>query len=305
MRSPPDFITPRPPTDGNGWWIVSLVIHIVVASVFFGAAVVDEGAPVQTVTFVQLEPPAGPDFRPLDLPWDELVEGPAAEPVAAAVPQPLGPALPVEPPVETEDAGAPEGDAARRGEGEAVILGDSVGEVAVSVGGRGRGRVLAPSYGTGRLWAQQTSVMTLGDALAAIDRIDNLDTIIAQRILAFLDTIPRDSFAIASAPSWTTEIDGQVFGIDGRWVHLGPIKIPTALLALIPLPQGNIEEARAHEQLQRMRESLLRQAQTMQNRAEINDYIREMRERRDDERTRERRRGQRRPVVVPSDTVIP
>lgn len=266
----------------------------------------DEGDPGPLVIYVQL---ANSDFVPpavVELPWPVAVTTPTAGSVATVSESPprSPPLLPVGDPV--TEAGSLTGEPDDDGNGEPIILSDSGGNVARVVAGSGRGRLIGPNFASGVLWVRPTLVVyDLDEALDALSLIGGLDEIVASRILAFLDTIPRDSFALASAPSWTTEIDGQIFGIDGRWIHLGPIKIPTALLAFLPIPQGNIEEARAYEQLQRMRDEVLRQAATMRNRAEVNEYIRQMRERIDREREEERRRGGRRePVVARRDTLV-
>lgn len=55
----------------------------------------------------------------------------------------------------------------------------------------------------------------------------------------------RDSVTAANAnrrdpTDWTMERNGQKYGIDTKWIHLGKFQIPTALLALIPVNiQGN------------------------------------------------------------------
>src|SRR2546428_11113582 len=64
-----------------------------------------------------------------------------------------------------------------------------------------------------------------------------------------VDTLNRqlDSLQIArKPPSWTANVAGGKFGIDGSNIYIGPIRIPTAALALLGnlLPQGDYDEAR-------------------------------------------------------------
>ncbi len=286
-----------------------MAVHFFIMTAFLTTVVVEQDAPAPLIGFVQL---ADPDFTPIavvDLPWEDLQNpntalalGPPPE-----VAEPNGNVSPPPPPVQlpVPDAGLPDSELDDSGSGEQIVLGDSAGDVAAVVGGRGNRRIQGPSYASGILWVQPTHIVRdLDEALDAISRMGGIDQLVANKILAFLDTLARDSFAIASAPSWTTEIDGQTFGIDGKWVHLGPIKIPTMLLALLPMPQGNIEQSRSYAQLQRMRNEVLRQAQMMQNRAEIDGYIRQMRERNDRLREERRQQGGQREPVVTRDSII-
>jgi hypothetical protein len=108
--------------------------------------------------------------------------------------------------------------------------------------------------------------------------------------------MPRDSFALPAPPRWTTEIDGNTWGVDGSWIYLGDFKIPTALLALLPLPQGNYERAQDAANLQRMREEIIDAARRAETASDFRRYVGEVRKRRDAEREREKARR---------DTVIP
>ncbi|HEX9580873.1 MAG TPA: hypothetical protein VF970_07185 [Gemmatimonadales bacterium] len=178
---------------------------------------------------------------------------------------------------------------------------DSVGTGGPAPDTRGR---LAPSYGDGRLWIPPVDVLQLGRRLpqapsASPVGVGQLDSLVTARLLAYLDSMPPDSFAPPRPPSWTTEIGGQTWGMDGRWIYLGPVKLPAALLALLPisLPQGNYDQIRAAADLQRMREDILQAARRADNAAEFNRYVQELRKRRDAERDAKRR--------VPRDTIIP
>ncbi|HXV87160.1 MAG TPA: hypothetical protein VD793_10695 [Gemmatimonadales bacterium] len=177
---------------------------------------------------------------------------------------------------------------------------DSVGVGGPAPIARGR---LEPSYGDGRLWIPPVDVLQLGRVLPQAPSgpvgVGQLDSLVTARLLAFLDSMPPDSFAPPQAPRWTTEIGGQTWGIDGRWIYLGPVKLPAALLALLPisLPQGNYDQIRAAADLQRMREDILRAAQRAETAAEFNRYVQELRKRRDAEREQRRR--------VARDTIIP
>ena len=163
-------------------------------------------------------------------------------------------------------------------------------------------RLLRPGYGDGRLWIPPVDVLQLGRVLprAPTQRpvgVGKIDSLLTARLLAFLDSMPPDSFARPRPAPWTTQIAGQTWGIDGSWIYLGPLKLPAALLAFLPLPQGNYDAAKAAADLQHMREDILQAAQHAANAAEFNRYVRELRQRKEREREAARR--------VPRDTIIP
>lgn len=174
---------------------------------------------------------------------------------------------------------------------------------------RTRRRLLTPSYGDGRLWVPPIDILELGRPLAPARgaggvaaegprTVAQLDSTVTARLRAFLDTMPPDSFAPGRVPNWTTEINGRTWGIDGKWIYLGGIKLPAALLALLPFPQGNVDQAQATAALMRMREDIMQAAQRAQTAEEFNKYVKELRQRKDREREEARKRA-------PRDTVIP
>lgn len=171
----------------------------------------------------------------------------------------------------------------------------------------GTRRRLGPAYETGRLWVPPVDILELGrplpagegEAVAARPGVETLERLATERLMAFLDTMPRDSFAPPSAPAWTTEIAGRTWGIDAKWIYLGDIKLPAALLALLPLPQGgyNFDQARAARELMRMRQELLDAARRAETAAEFQRYVKELRKRKEEERQQRAR--------VVRDTIIP
>ena len=131
-----------------------------------------------------------------------------------------------------------------------------------------------------------------------------LDSTVTARLRAFLDTTVSDSFALPEGtPQWTTKIAGRTWGIDGKWIYLGGLKLPAALLALLPFPQGNIDQARGNAALMRMREDIMQAAQRAATREEFNEYVKELRARKDKER-RERLEKEKKAKAV-ADTTIP
>jgi hypothetical protein len=263
-----------------------VVLHAVVVM----ALVLHRPAPVQrTVRFIEIgergtelayQPPRG-------------ARGPEITPPArAASPAPPVPAPPPGPVIAAEPVPPAAGSANVPPARDSVVVDTR--------------RRLAPAYGDGRLWVRvgEDDEATAG-ALAARGAFDvaghvaMVDSAMAARIRTWLDTVPADSFATRPAPKWTTEIAGQTWGVDGQWIHLGPIKIPTAVLAALPIPSGNYDEAKRAELLRYMRQDILQAAMRAKTTEDFNRYVKELRERNDVER------AARVPPPPPRDTLVP
>lgn len=166
-------------------------------------------------------------------------------------------------------------------------------------------RLLRPSYGDGRLWIPPIDVLQLGRPLPGAPppgaesppTVAQLDSTVTARLRAFLDTMPRDSFAPPTVQSWTTEIAGRTWGIDGAWIYLGGLKLPAALLALLPFPQGNIDQSRVAMELMRYRQDIMQAAARAETATEFRKYVNELRKRKDQER--EAKLRARRDTVIP------
>ncbi len=95
---------------------------------------------------------------------------------------------------------------------------------------------------------------------------------------------------------------GYQWGVDSKFIHLGPVKIPTVLLALLPIPAtGNYEQAQQARGLADVRDQIMRQAQRMDDLETFRGYIKQLEERKRRERDEERRR---RGIVAGRDSVI-
>jgi hypothetical protein len=166
-------------------------------------------------------------------------------------------------------------------------------------------RQLGPQFGDGRLWVRP------GEAAAgrvparnAVDsmpmHVARIDSALAEKIRSYIDTVPPDSFAIRAAPKWTTQIAGKTWGIDGKWIYLGGMKIPTAVLALLPLPQqaaGSYDLAQREARLEAMRRDIIEAARRAADAVEFKKYVKELRERKEAEH-RQREEPQPPPPVV-------
>ena len=114
-----------------------------------------------------------------------------------------------------------------------------------------------------------------------------VDSAVTAIIQSFLDSIAMDPASrAAKLPDWTTTIAGTKFGLDSKHIYIAGLKIPAALLALLPLPGAN--ESRAFDRSQAMYDDLRYAATRSANLEEFKRTIREIRERTDRERELER-----------------
>jgi len=152
-------------------------------------------------------------------------------------------------------------------------------------------RIGSTGYGSGRLWVGpiEAQLGVMGPSEDRSTHAARVDSAVRAKLLAFIDTIPADSFATPQINPWITEINGQKWGVDGSWLYLGGLKLPTILLALLPLPQGNYQQAREAQELARIRQQIMQAAMQAETNADFRRYVREIRERKDRERAEARR----------------
>jgi hypothetical protein len=170
-------------------------------------------------------------------------------------------------------------------------------------GGRGtRGtRTLAslvPEYGDGRLWVPPLYLLPGGG------RPIRMDSVVAARMLALADSVERNPMAdpranpYVSRP-WTFRRNGKTYGWDAAGLHLGDFTIPSAVLAFLSLPQGNIDLARANSALLEMRADIMRAAARAEAEGDFKQAVRDIRARRDRERREQRAREAARERLTP------
>jgi hypothetical protein len=174
-----------------------------------------------------------------------------------------------------------------------------------SAGGRGRGsrgtRTLAsavPEYGDGRLWVPPLYLLPGGG------RPIRMDSVVAARMLALADSVERNPMGdpranpYVSRP-WTFRRNGKTYGWDAAGLHLGDFTIPSAVLAFLSLPQGNIDLARANTALLEMRADIMRAAARAEAEDDFKQAVRDIRARRDRERREQRAREAARERLTP------
>jgi hypothetical protein len=160
--------------------------------------------------------------------------------------------------------------------------------------------VIGPGLAQGRLWVRPLPLppKELAQRLTK-NHVQLVDSAVTAIVQAYLDSIADDpSSRNATLPSWTREIAGKKFGIDSKNIYIAGLKIPAAVLALLPIPAGNIDQNRAYNHLMDMRADLQYAAQRSANMEEFKETIREIRIRK--EREEEFARNQR--TAPPPDT---
>jgi hypothetical protein len=152
---------------------------------------------------------------------------------------------------------------------------------------------IGPGLAQGRLWVRPLPLppKELAQRLTR-SRAELVDSAVTSIVQAYLDSIANDPASRNQGlPSWTTQVAGKKFGLDGKNIYIAGLKIPAAVLALLPIPAGNIDQNRAYNHLMDLRTDLMYAAQRAQNMEEFKTMIREMRERK--EREREFQKNQR------------
>jgi len=146
---------------------------------------------------------------------------------------------------------------------------------------------IGPELADGRLWVRPLPLppKELAGRLSRKRHTELVDSAVTAIVQAYLDSIASDPAAKAvGLPSWTTQIAGKKFGLDSSHIYVAGLKIPAAVLALLPIPAGNIDQNQAYNHLMAMRADLQYAAQRSQNLEEFKEMIRDMRLRKERER---------------------
>jgi hypothetical protein len=127
-----------------------------------------------------------------------------------------------------------------------------------------------------------------GDVVAAPKTpTQRLDSVIATIIQPFNDSLAARA-AQRKPGDWTIEKDGRKYGIDQKYIHLGKAKIPTAILALLPLNlQANPIAAERNRMQDQLHSDIMSQAQRGMNEADFRKAVKSIRERKERERAQE------------------
>jgi hypothetical protein len=161
---------------------------------------------------------------------------------------------------------------------------------------------IGPGLAEGRLWVRPLPLppQELAQRLSRT-KAQLVDSAVTRIVQAYLDSIAGDpSSRDLKPPSWTTELVGKKFGIDEKNIYIAGLKIPVAVLALLPIPAGNIDQNRAYNHLMDLRADLQYAAQRAQNMEEFKTMIKEMRLRKEREREFEKNQRTAPPPETPA-----
>jgi hypothetical protein len=153
------------------------------------------------------------------------------------------------------------------------------------VGGGGPTRGVRPSFTGPRVWAPPAKVLSAPRTTAQV--IDDAIRADVGRITDSLVAVtPR------RAPTdWTVERNGRKWGIDERAIRLGPVSIPTAVLALLPInAQANPITGQRERQLNYMHSDIAFHARRSINENQFKDAVRNLRLRKERERAEQKER---------------
>ena len=162
------------------------------------------------------------------------------------------------------------------------------------VGGGGPTRGVRPSYTSPRVWAPPGRILSAPRTTA-----EAIDDVIGADIGRITDSLvaagPR-----RAAGDWTVERNGQKWGIDQKAIRLGPVSIPTAVLALLPInAQANPVTGQRERQLNYMQTDIAFHAQRAINENQFKEAVRNLRIRK--ERERAAMQKEREPVAPAPD----
>jgi hypothetical protein len=288
------FVFPR---RGSGWsprWVAASILAHAVLIFVWAATNAPRAVPERTPgPFLVMDVPAQEHYQ-VTLP---ALRPSAPPPVHYRPPEPARGVAPVSDTVSAPPSGVRSDSVAAAAAG-----GGGPGAAAGVSGGVGGGRLglshLVPAYGTGELWVPPMYLPPGGG------RPIRMDSVVAARMLALADSIDRHPPADPNANpyvsrGWTFRRNGKTYGWDASGLHLGDFTIPNVVLALLSMPQGNIDQARANTALMAMRADILRAAARAQAEADFRQAVREIRARKQKERDLQQARDSARAAISP------
>jgi hypothetical protein len=147
----------------------------------------------------------------------------------------------------------------------------------VGVGGPTRG--VRPQYSDPRVWEPPGPVVSTPKTVA-----QTIDSLIADAIAPYNDSVAAAAQR-RDPTDWTVEKGGYKWGIDRRAIRLGPVSIPTALLAMLPLNiAGNPTTIQRDRAFAAMNSDIQWHARQAINEADFMKAVRSIRERKERER---------------------
>ena len=271
----------RRPEGSRAALLISLALHVVLILAWRIGTSLPEADPTAPNLIVLL-PGEAADHEQHDLPaaLDARTTPEAeAEPGTGAPPAPLdaGAAL--------DAGGAPAPPPGIPAAG-AAASGDTGSRPARAAAG------IRPQYGDGSVWVEPYPETPA----ALADRVRRshgqlVDSAVTAIVQGYLDSLALEPGADrAQLPEWVTDVGGKKYGLDAKYIYVAGLKIPSAVLALLPFPQGNVDQALANRRLQDLRADLFQAANRAENAAEFKKAIADIRQRKVEEEEFERNR---------------
>jgi hypothetical protein len=147
------------------------------------------------------------------------------------------------------------------------------------VGNGGATEGVRPEYNDPRVWVAPGPVVT-----APKTTTQSIDSMLSSHI-----KVHNDSMAALSEREpgdWTFKSkDGEKWGMDQKFIRLGPVSIPDAVLAVLPINHlgENPELGQRELQLNAMRQDIMQGAQRQMNEDDFHRAVKEVRERKEKE----------------------
>ena len=147
----------------------------------------------------------------------------------------------------------------------------------VGTGGPSRG--IRPQYSDPRVWEPPGKVVGTPKTVAQA-----IDSIIVDAIAPYNDSVAAAA-GKRDPTDWTIKKGGYKWGMDSKAIRLGPLSIPTALLAMLPLNiTGNPQAYERNRSYAAMNRDINWHAQQAINEADFMKAVRGIRERKERER---------------------
>lgn len=153
------------------------------------------------------------------------------------------------------------------------------------VGGGGPVRGITPSYSDPRVWQAPDRVFSAPKTSG-----QKLDSAIVSFIQPYNDSAEAGKGG-RDPKDWTFEKGGRKYGIDGQYIRLGPVSIPNALLAMLPLnikAGGNPTVMERERTMNALNRDIMYQAQRGLNDVDFQKAVRSIRERKERERAQKK-----------------
>jgi hypothetical protein len=148
-------------------------------------------------------------------------------------------------------------------------------------GGNGVMSGIQPHYGDGRLWSPPGNPNVV---VVPQTKAEEIQGVIRKGIADYNDSL-RVAQGQRAPGDWTVEKNGQKYGIDQKFIRLGPVSIPTAILALLPLNiTANPTVTQRERQLNYMQRDIELHARQQITEADFQKSVRAIRQRKERER---------------------